>query len=77
MIERFQQLKIKFKERKISMCISDECKNGEITPEGIERRAFLTSATAAVVGIALASDIAGQQTIQPHISGNQCRHRFL
>ncbi len=47
------------------MCISDECKEGEITPEGIERRAFLTSATAAVVGIALASDIAGQQTTQP------------
>lgn len=47
------------------MCISDECKSGEITPEGIERRAFLTSATAAIVGIALASDIAGQQTIQP------------
>jgi carboxymethylenebutenolidase len=47
------------------MCVSDECKHGEITPEGIERRAFLTSATAAIIGITLGSDAAGQQTAQP------------
>lgn len=47
------------------MCISDDCINVEITSEGIERRAFLTSATAAIVGVALASDAVGQQTPQP------------
>lgn len=47
------------------MYVRDECKDREAKGEGIERRAFLTSATAAVIGVALVADAVAQQTPQP------------
>jgi carboxymethylenebutenolidase len=38
------------------MCITDDCNNDSTRTNGIERRTFLTGATAAVVGVTLASE---------------------
>ena len=47
------------------MCITDDCNNEGTQSNGIERRTFLTSATAAVVGVTLASERFAQPQQQP------------
>ena len=47
------------------MCTSEDCNNDDTLREGIERRTFLTSVTAAVVGVTLASEGRAQQAPQP------------
>lgn len=47
------------------MCTTEDCNNDDKPREGIERRTFLAGVTAAVVGVALASEGRAQQTPQP------------
>ena len=47
------------------MCITDDCNNEGAKSEGIERRSFLTGATAAIVGVTLASERVAQPQQQP------------
>src|SRR5687768_9028165 len=47
------------------MCITDDCKNESTQSNGIERRTFLTGATAAIVGVTLASEAFAQPQQQP------------
>ena len=47
------------------MCTTDDCKNEDNESNGIERRTFLTGATAAVVGATLASERFAQAQQQP------------
>ena len=47
------------------MCTTENCNNDDKPREGIERRAFLTGVTAAVVGVTLASERRAQQPQQP------------
>lgn len=47
------------------MCITDHCNNEGTQSNGIERRTFLTGATAAVVGVTLASERFAQPQQQP------------
>ena len=47
------------------MCITDDCNNEGTQSNGIERRTFLTGATAAVVGVTLASERFAQSQPQP------------
>ena len=47
------------------MCITDDCNNEGTQSNGIERRTFLTGATAAVVGVTLASERFAQPQQQP------------
>lgn len=47
------------------MCTTDDCNNEGIKSNGIERRTFLTSATAAVVGVTLAPERFAQPQQQP------------
>ena len=47
------------------MCITEDCNNEDTQSNGIERRTFLTSATAAVVGVTLASERFAQTQPQP------------
>ncbi|HKP38720.1 MAG TPA: dienelactone hydrolase family protein [Pyrinomonadaceae bacterium] len=47
------------------MCIPEDCNNDETPNNGIERRTFLTGVTAAVVGVALASERRAQQQQPP------------
>ncbi|HKO59758.1 MAG TPA: dienelactone hydrolase family protein [Pyrinomonadaceae bacterium] len=47
------------------MCVTDECNNEAMRSNGIERRVFLTGATAAVVGVTLAPEQFAQPQQQP------------
>src|SRR4030095_16195813 len=47
------------------MCLTDDCNNEGNQSNGIERRTFLTGATAAVVGVTLASERFAQEPQQP------------
>ena len=47
------------------MCLTDDCNHEGTQSNGIERRTFLTGATAAVVGVALASEGFAQPQQQP------------
>ena len=47
------------------MCITDDCNNEGTQSNGIERRTFLTGATAAVVGVTLAPERLAQPQQQP------------
>src|SRR5688572_16190967 len=47
------------------MCLTDDCNNEGTQSNGIERRTFLTGATAAVVGVTLASEGFAQPQQQP------------